>query len=90
MNRYEKTRITLLQDPEVQKGYDKEMRKFQLSANLIAIRQRLNLTQRELAQKTGINQSLISKIETGSYNPSVEFLHKVADGLGKQLYIDFV
>jgi len=89
MNRYEKLRDNLLQDPEIKEGYDKEMDDFQLSMSLIAIRQELNLTQSEFAKKTGIDQSMISKLETGAYNPSIAFLQKVANGVGKKLHIEF-
>ncbi|MHB8066256.1 MAG: helix-turn-helix domain-containing protein, partial [Ruminiclostridium sp.] len=47
------------------------------------------LTQKELSERTGIKQSNLSRLESGNYNPSLEFLQKVAAGLGKELYIEF-
>ena len=64
--------------------------KIELAQKLKQARLDVSMTQAEVAQGAGISKSILSKIETGSYNPSVEFLHKVADGLGKQLLIDFV
>lgn len=50
-------------------------------------RKRQRLTQQELAQRTGLKQSNISRLETGKSNPSIEFLARVAAGLGKELQI---
>ena len=48
------------------------------------------MTQKELAEKTGIRQSNISRIESGSSSPTIETLSRIASGLGKRLKIDFV
>lgn len=45
------------------------------------------LTQGELSERTGVDQSDISKLEKGALNPSVGLLRKVANGLGKTLSI---
>ena len=49
-----------------------------------------NLTQKELAELTGINQADISKLENGTRNPSVNLLKRLADGMGMALKIEFV
>ncbi len=46
------------------------------------------LTQKDLAEKTGIYQAEISKIERGIGNPSVKTLKRLADGLDMQLQIN--
>ena len=45
------------------------------------------LSQKQLAQMTGIDQSDISKIERGMANPSVSTLDRIAKALGGQLAI---
>jgi len=62
---------------------------YQIKAQIIEARQRLNLSQKELAERVGTKQSNISRLENGSYNPSFGFLQKVALGLGKELHIEF-
>ena len=57
---------------------------------VIAARLACNMTQKELAEKTGIRQSNISRIENGSASPTIDTLARIAAGLGKQLKIDFV
>ena len=51
-------------------------------------RKKLGLSQAELAERTGLKQSNISRAESGKYNPTIEFLGRLAEGLGKKLYIE--
>lgn len=53
------------------------------------IRKSKNISQKELAERTGITQANISKIENGHYIPSVPVLKRIADGLEKRLIIEF-
>lgn len=57
---------------------------------LMQIRESNNMTQKQLAEKTGIYQADISKIERGLGNPSLATLKRLADGLGMEVRIDFV
>ena len=47
----------------------------------------LGMTQRDLAEKTGIDQPAISRIESGRANPSIETLAALASGVGATLSI---
>lgn len=49
-----------------------------------------NLTQKELADRTGIDQADISKLENGTRNPSLKLLKRLADGMGMTLKLEFV
>ena len=44
-------------------------------------REKTNLSQIELANKTGINRAMISKIESGKYMPSIEQLEILEETL---------
>lgn len=50
-------------------------------------RKQLNMTQQTLADAAGTKKSNISRMESGKYNPSLDFLVKVAGCMGKQLNI---
>lgn len=51
-------------------------------ANLIIERRKaLNLTQGDLAERSGISQPEISRIESGKVNPTIGTLGRLADGL---------
>ena len=58
--------------------------------NLTVARESAEITQKELAKKTGIDQANISKIERGIANPSLSTLKRLAHGMGMQLKIEFV
>ncbi len=53
-------------------------------------REKLQITQTELARRTGIDQGDISKLERGTRNPSLKLLKRLARGLGMELKISFV
>ena len=46
------------------------------------------LSQEELAEKVGIDQSDLSKIEKGNANPSLKMISRIAKGLNSKAYID--
>ena len=48
------------------------------------------MTQKELAERTGIDQSDISKIETGNANPSLSTLKRLAEGMDMILKLEFI
>lgn len=56
---------------------------------VIAARSASNLTQKQLAQRSGVSQANISKIENGNYHPSLSTLKRIADALGKRLVVSF-
>ena len=64
----------------------KEARKA-IASQLKIARQDANLTQANLAKRAGTQKSNISRMESGTYNPSLDFLVKVADSLGKEVSI---
>lgn len=50
-------------------------------------RKQQHLTQEVLAERAGTKKSNISRLESGKYNPSLDFLLKVAGCMGKTLQI---
>jgi ribosome-binding protein aMBF1 (putative translation factor) len=60
-------------------------RSFDLIGQLIARRLHAGLTQEQLANRSGIHQSEISKIERGRINPTKETLDALAAALGAHL-----
>ena len=80
----------LLADPEVKRYYDELEPEFAIIQAILDRRYKTNMSQRELAKKVGTKQSAISRLESGTSNPSVKFLQKVATALGARLSISFV
>lgn len=54
-----------LNDPEFKKEWDSSEMEYQLMMMVLKARNEQNLTQSELAERTGIRQSNISRIEKG-------------------------
>ena len=50
--------------------------------NVKYLRQKLNLTQNELADLSGVSVREIGKIERGVVNPSLSTIHNIAQGFG--------
>ena len=79
-----------LQDEEFKKEYDDIPPELDVIKAIVDARISKNLTQKELAQRTGINQADISKLEHGIRNPSINLLKKLAEGMDMALKIEFV
>ncbi len=56
-----------------------------IACQVIELREKQNLTQVELAEKTGLPQAQISRIERGVVSPTSATLGKIAEALGADL-----
>ena len=79
-----------MQDAEFVKEYEAIQPEMDVIRVIVDARTSQNLTQKELAERTGINQADISKLENGTRNPSVNLLKRLAEGMGMALKIEFV
>ncbi|NCC15950.1 MAG: XRE family transcriptional regulator [Clostridia bacterium] len=79
-----------LKDPEFQKEWNVLEPEFNIIQAMIDARKNSHLTQKELAQKTGINQADISKLENGNANPTLSLLQRLAEGMDMQLKLEFI
>ena len=78
-----------LEDPEFKAEWDALKPERALVQAMIDARKRTGMTQQQLAEKTGISQSDISKFETGGGNPSIKTLQRLAAGMGMILQVEF-
>lgn len=78
-----------LKEPGFKKAYEELQPEFEIMRAIIDARTASNLTQKELAERTGIAQTEISRIENGSRNPSIKLLQRLAEGLNMNLRISF-
>ena len=78
-----------LKNPKIKAEYDKLQPEFAMIQAVIDARVKKGVTQKELAQKIGTKQSVISRLESGRANPSVAFLKKLAQALNSHLEIRF-
>ena len=80
----------MLKDPEFKKEWDELEPERQVTKAIASARSKSKVTQMELSQKTGINQSNLSRIERGTMIPSIKTLNKIAQGMGLHLKSEFV
>ena len=79
-----------LQDDEFRKEWEDIQPEMDVIRAMVDARISQNLTQKELSERTGINQADISKLENGTRNPSLKLLKRLADGMGMTLKLEFV
>lgn len=88
MRKWDEAKAELLKNPDVRTEYEALRPHYEIISQIIKVRSEQGLTQEELAEKTGIQRSNISRLESGNYNPSLEFLSRVARGLGMELHVE--
>ena len=76
-----------MQNPDFSAAYDEIQPEMDIIRAIIDAR---IMTQKELSERTGINQTEISRLENGSRNPSIKLLQRLAEGMGMTLKVSFV
>ncbi|MBU1130271.1 helix-turn-helix transcriptional regulator [Patescibacteria group bacterium] len=76
-----------LKSKTFKKEWQKTEVQYQFVRQLIKTRLKKKISQRDLAKKAQTTQAVISRIESGSVNPSLNILDKLANALGKKLTI---
>lgn len=87
---FRETLTELMQDPNFKTEYEALEPEFQVIRAMLSGRESANMTQKELAEKTGIAQADISRIENGNGNPSIRTLQRLANGMGMTLKLEFI
>ena len=80
----------LMKNPEFVKEYEAIQPEMDIIRAMIDARMAQHLTQKELAERTGINQADISKLENGTRNPTINLLKRLAEGMDMTLRLEFV
>lgn len=89
MRDWKSAEAELLNDPETKAEFEALRPHYEIVSQIIKARSEQGLTQEELAARTGLQRSNISRLESGNYNPSIEMLSRVAQGLGMELHVEF-
>ena len=86
--KFDDIKAQLMEDAAFEDEYNKLQPRYELISQIIEARKSMKMTQEELAKRAGTRKSNISRLESGSYNPSLDFLIKIAKGLGKDVHIE--
>lgn len=79
-----------LKNPEFKEEWDELEPEYQIIKAMLSSRAEKSMTQKQLADITGISQADISRLENGNANPSLRTLVRLADGMGMKLKLEFV
>ncbi len=79
-----------LNDPEFAERFERASEAWDVALQLVALREKAGLSQRELAHKLKTSQQNISRLESPSYEGhSLSMLRRVADALGATVRVTF-
>ena len=79
-----------MESENFRKEYEDIQPEMDIIRAIVKARKEQQITQAELAARTGINQGDISRLERGTRNPSLNMIKKLDSGLGMQLKIEFL
>jgi len=77
------------EDDEFKKAMELEDMLVDIACEFINYRAANDLTQKELAEKLQITQAMVSKLESGEYNPTVRMLFEIAEKLSWNFSLEF-
>jgi len=89
MRTFEDALKTRMAEPGFREEYDGLEPEFAIIQAMIDARKNTGLTQKQLAERTGIAQGDISKLENGSANPSLRTLQRLAAAMDMKLKVEF-
>ena len=87
----EAIRRQLENDPDLAEAVERERFNASVGTAIYAARMDAGLTQKQLADRVGTQQSVIARLENADYDShSLSMLRRIADALGKRLQVGFV
>ena len=75
------------EDPEFRAAWDNSREEYRLIGEMISLRKKEKITQRQLASRIGNKQQVISRIEQKESSPSLRLFCNIIDALGYELKI---
>jgi DNA-binding XRE family transcriptional regulator len=79
-----------MKDPAFRKEWEAHNEEFELAKDIIRLRIKAGLTQKDLAERVHTSQPSIARLESGGYqNLSLSFLRRVGQALGVEPQVRF-
>lgn len=79
-----------LEDPDFAREWEQIQPEHEIRLAILRAERELGLTQSEFAERCGMKQSALSRLQTGKTSPTLKTLQQLADGMGKKLVIQFL
>ncbi len=74
----------------LEKEYDELELEYKIIGQIVDLQMEKKITQKQLAKLMNTKQPSIARFESGDYNPTLEFLKKIAEVLDSDLDIKFI
>lgn len=84
MTTWKEHKLELLKNPEFKAAYDALEPEYRLAKELINARLGKKMTQIEVATKAGVSRTVIARLESGTGNPTIGTVSRVANALGQE------
>lgn len=78
-----------LKDPEFRAAFEEFYLEAEIAEQLHRLRERLHLTQKQLAAKAHMQQNAVSRIEKGENSLTLRTVQKVASAMGYKVVVGF-
>jgi ribosome-binding protein aMBF1 (putative translation factor) len=82
-------RKKVLDSDDAKRGYGEARLAYDLSVQVREAREAKGLSQSQLAERMGTQQSVIARLEGGGITPTLPTLKRIADALGTKLTVGF-
>jgi len=87
---YKQLKQKWMLNPKFKKTYEDLEPEYAITMGIMMKRIEKNISQKEFARRLGTSQSAVARLESGTYNPSLKFLKRVAKALGSELKISLL
>jgi len=88
--KWSEAKSIILKNEDVRNELKMNEAEYKIIEEIIMARKEKKLTQKDLAELIGTKQSNISRLESGNYNPSLDFLNRIALAVGKELEVRMI
>jgi len=88
LNTSEEVLVEHLRDPDFRREWERTAVARAVAVKVIAYRAEHGLSQRALAQKLGMTQPQVARLEAGEHNPTIDTLARLAQTLDVEFAID--
>jgi predicted transcriptional regulator len=85
MTTWKEHKTELLKDAELKAAYDALEPEYRLAREVIKARISKKMTQGQLAEKAGVSRVAVTRLESGTTNPTFGTVSRVASALGREL-----
>jgi DNA-binding XRE family transcriptional regulator len=85
MTTWKEHKQELMKNPKLKEAYDALEPEYRLASELICARISKKMTQEQVAEMAGVSRAVVARLESGTSNPTIDTISRVATVLGKEV-----